>query len=281
MARQKNPNVLHRMGTGIRLLFRTIAQPHYFHPYSVWVVPKISRLLLDFKLLKDAGEYARLERLWEETETAHSADIWFTVLQPDEQYSPGLIYSEDRQSFVTRIDFSECIEGIEFRRFENPLRDQAEEAIVFKDDISLAQGPAFSASSLKTFFRRREVDVGIIGSGREYEMGIGVSQEWWDRTGAKTISKGATQIESETTELGETQLVLARLPILDFESLFRQGRLQQNRHQREGREKRLAHFGWESVGPSWWTRERLEEYAFLFQWACLEHKYFIVGAREI
>ena len=248
-----------------------------FRPYSVLVIPKISKLLLDLRLLKDAAESEHLQQLWESGKATGDPQIWFTVLQPaDGVHLPGLTYWEGRQSFRTELDFSEPIEGIEFRYFENPLKNESEDTVVFKDAVSLAEGSGFGAWSPEVYCR--------LASG--YELGITVREEWWNQVCATDQFKYLADIDADTDQTtGETRLVVARLPCSEFAAYYQRAESNGERRKKrqQARDKELGQYGWKRVGTSslWWTHEMLEEYGIPITWECIEHKYFIVGRREI
>ena len=120
-----------------------------FLPYNVLVQPNWPNLLLDFKLIKDAEKFRELYK-----KGLEDAPIRFTVLRPWlDVKRPGLIYWDSRKCFVTKMDFYERIEGIEF---EIP--------------------------GLEAFGSKWSPGVYFEFGGVGYDMGLTVDKDWWDQS---------------------------------------------------------------------------------------------------
>jgi hypothetical protein len=93
-----------------------------FSPFRVWIIPNWYQLLSDLKLVGTEEEWHRLR---EEAKKLPASDysvfrngFLFTVIQrpSDEGLPPGLAYWDNRQTFLSEIEFSESI---------IPIRDES------------------------------------------------------------------------------------------------------------------------------------------------------------
>jgi hypothetical protein len=207
-----------------------------FLPYSVLVQPNWSNLLLDYKLVKDAGEF---QQLWEKS--LKLAPIQFAVLRPWlDVKRPGLIYWDSGERFVTNANFYERIEGVEF---EIPL--------------------------LEAFGSKWSPGVYFEFSGVGYEMGLDVKEDWWEQICAAgdvgELCKTKTDTDPRT---GMTRLAVATLPDLEFGDYHEFERGNKRRQERDQlRDKQLSLNGWK-------REERDPESMFI--WQKVEHKYFTI-----
>jgi len=238
-----------------------------FHPYSVWVEPNWGKLLLDYRLIKDAEDYRR----WHEV-GGNTRLIGFTVLKPQHDCDlPGLIYRDVRHDFVTWTEtLSEPIEGM---KFTDPFLDKAERVEPVVEEKSDA------AEEDDLDFVLRPVVFFALGGGG-YEMGLIVRDSWWEWICATgQLAPGNEEIaktEADTNHLtGETRLTIATLPASEFDGYYHEAEdLEKLRKWRDSCDKQLTQNGWtrkESRG--------MDEPAD--PWERLKHKYFTVQHRGI
>jgi hypothetical protein len=212
-----------------------------FIPYHVLVQPNWPKLLLDYKLIKDAEAFQQLSE-----KSLKRAPIRFTVLLPAPKVDlPGLIYWNSRNGFVTEVDFEESIEGIEF---EIPGLERF--------------GDKWSPS---VYFK-----LGVLSGGVGYEMGLAMREKWWEgicvRGDAGELCKTKADTDPQT---GTTRLVVATLPDSEFDEYYDVEFDKERRHERyELRDKQLSLNGWKCEQSSFFGRN-------------LEHKYFTITHRNV
>jgi len=223
-----------------------------FSPFKVFIEPKWHSLLSDLKLVNSEEEWHRLNQAIESLPASQynvfRSPISFTVIAPpsDEGLPPGLTYWDNRQRFVSKVDFSEAIVEIES---EISIRDINREHPFFKH-------PLFSGSLPSLCFRW-----GASG----YELGLEVHARWWKRlceTGE--IGELAKTKEDTDYECGTTRLVIATLPYSEFGIYYQKPDYLRMEAQQKARDKQLEAIGWkrkEERGPGW----------------RVEHKYFKVS----
>lgn len=235
-----------------------------FSPYRVVVKPKFDELLLDYKLLKDVGEYNALCALWKKKDQRL---ISFTVLQLRAS-GDWLVYSDTDNCFLSDMNLEEPIEAIVFR---GP-RD-TERAPVYLRDQSATEARLLSPSF---YFRQ-----GIGG----YELGLKVWEDWWKEICAENPNEEFSRTKVDNNPIiGEAKLTIATIPNIAF-TLFHVNRdyTSESRWWRDYRriekirraiDSQLALHGWERDQPNPNTDVR-------DPWIRIEHKYFRVQYREI
>ncbi len=228
-----------------RRLYRTLEATHYaehgFRPFYVCVLPNWPKLLLDYKLIRDIEEWHRLR-----AKNTLPGGFFFTVLKPGLSFGfegPNLIYWNDRKVFVTKVDFSERIEGI---KFEDEISTR----------IGLELPPAIYC--------------------RHGELGIAVRHRWWEQICAKHKELANVKVDTDFLT-GTTEVPVATLPVEQFETYHSRDWERDWKHQKkqlkklnEKRDKLLAANGWKRKSPDY--DDETEE---------LEHEYFTIEHRAI
>src|SRR6267378_6812263 len=133
-----------------------------FSPYTVTIFPNWYRLLLDFKLIHSAEEYDKLYTACKaKSENILHRGYWFTVVQPPNENGlpPGLIFWNNRNIFLSELDFCESILAI-----ERSMPMGAKERHPFLDHPAYSGTPEFY----------------INGGHGGYEFGLRVQYEWWE-----------------------------------------------------------------------------------------------------
>jgi len=225
-----------------------------FSPYQVTVLPHWPELLADFKLIDKPEEWESIKR-WTSDLPPHEycvlrSGITFTVVQEGDSQQT-LIYQNDHQSFLTRIDFEEIVKPLEM--------------------VSVRASSVF----------RSEIGFFMLPDLEGYGVGINVPSSWWEKVRADCPKP---QRESEAEVKGRTMLQLATIPSREFREAYREDAQapklklwieSENRKYWDERDQHIAKFGWNRVdnSRSEWGR-----------WApdiCLKHKYFSVMSYRI
>ena len=246
--------VISWVGYGLYLYLKARQVQNVFSPYTVTVFPNWYQLLLDFKLIHSAEEYDKLYAACE----AKSGSIihrgyWFTVVQPpnDNGLLPGLIFWNNRNIFLSELDFNESImenEGSRSMRFE--------ERHPFLDHPAWAGTPEFY----------------IKYGGGGYEFGLEVQDEWWEsvKNGDPTLTK----IKDHRNYLcGTTRIPVATLPYSVFHEYYGSVDL--------GRMKRFFEMQDKQFEENGWKRQKESDSEIRDPWTRLDHKYFAVAHRNI
>lgn len=174
-----------------------------FSPYRVSVVPKWEALLSDFRVLKTHEEWDSLWKALEAVEqtspdkyNALRKGVTYTVLQQSEDGESLLIYRNDYQTFTTEVDFRDDL---------TPRGSDGMPAQVWPStDITFFISFGYQDSSLPTPYR------GIAG----HDLGIDVSDEWWESTRAMCPKPLDEQKDHST---GRIRLTLARISFREFD----------------------------------------------------------------
>src|SRR6266436_6120787 len=169
-----------------------------FTPYSVTIFPKWYPLLLDSKLIHSTEEYKKLyAACGAKTENIMHRGYWFTVVQPpnDSGLMPGLIFWNNRNIFLSELDFCESIMGIES---EIPMGHK--ERHPFLDHPAYAGTPEFY----------------VKWGGGGYEFGLEVQYEWWESV--KNSDPNLAKIKDDRDYLwGQPRIPIAALPYSAFQ----------------------------------------------------------------
>jgi len=223
-----------------------------FYAYSVLVVPQLHCLLLDYKLIKDAEEF---RQRWEKG-LKDVLSIHFTVVGAQRDVDlPGLVYWDNRKSFVTRVDFEEPVKTV---KFEEPVTILA----------GLEEALGLPPREVTWFFR---------DGGGGYELGLTVPTGWWKRIRATSDIGELAKTDAEDDALtGNTQLVVATLPWQEFDIYYHKNEYvdhERRQKQKELADKQLSKYGWKQKDRSGGEVPD--------PWHRLEHRYFTIQHRSI
>jgi hypothetical protein len=236
-----------------------------FSPYCVVVWPKFEELLLDYKLLKDVGEYNALHALWEKKDQRL---ISFTVLElrPSGDW---LIYSNTDKCFLTDMRLEEPIEAVVFR----DTLDTEHDPVYLRDPTAPDARRLISPSF---YFRQ-----GIGG----YELGLKVWDDWWKGICAENPTEEFSKTKVDTNAIiGEARLTIATIPNAAF-ALFH-ARPSHASFSRWLRDYKQIENLWKVMDSQLelhgWKRDQPDPNAEVEDpWIRIEHKYFRVNYREI
>jgi hypothetical protein len=231
---------------------RTRKPARRFSPYYVRVVGKWHELLTDFHLTDKREEWHLIRRSIEEMPFTDYRvllnGICFTVVNQSEDFERTLVYSNDRRSFASDVDFEEPMITIE-----------REHGILADDPL----------------FRRDDVLLFVKSGWDGYNLGIIVPDWWW---GEVKASCPKPMEESKDSSTGRVELILATISYREFDcywqpaergSAFYFKTEKQIRDRTDGQRNK---FGWMKVErpdiPGIWD-------------VSIEHKYFTVEHRAI
>ncbi len=225
-----------------------------FSPFSVTIFPKWYPVLLDYKLIHSAEEYDKLYAAC----GAKNGNIihrgyWFTVVHPpnDNGLMPGLIFWNNRNIFLSELDFCESIMGIES---DMPMGHK--ERHPFLDHPAYAGTPEFY----------------VKWGGGGYEFGLEVKYEWWESV--KNSAPNLAKIKDDRDYLcGTTRVPIAALPYSVFQEYYGSVDL--------GRMKKFFEIQDKQLEEKGWKRREDRDSEIQDPWTHLDHKYFEVSHREI
>ena len=221
-----------------------------FIRYRVIISPKVDRLLLDYKLLKNVEEYDQLCALWRKKDQKLIA---FTVLQHLTDGDP-LVYSDAHRYFQNDQNFDEPIEALVFK----DARDEEHDELYLRDVTLRPDNDRLISPSLYLKYG---------------ELGLDVREVWWKNVCADNPT---TELIKTTVDYdwitGSAGLTIAKIPHIAF-SIFWAGR-RNDKQLWEAIDRALALEGWERHKPD-------PDAEVWDPWIRIEHKYFHVRYRDI
>lgn len=258
----------------------------YFVPYWVDLCPRWFELLRDYKLVPD-------DEISAEVYKKLSLGIRFEVLQRSsvEENCPGLIFWDEKKTFVTAIDFSipipntSCKEEyglpeMYFRESARPVREGDPAA-----DIARFKVPKESIAAERALWKElgeeppKSALKDTICLREQLEIGLRVPTVWWKEMCAsgqlKPDSTEAYESKMVDAFPGSTELVAATLPCWLFDGYYRKTVMKD--FENKTFRKRLA-FRENDLAQRGWEREESDE---INSPTCLKHKYFTVWDNAI
>jgi hypothetical protein len=210
--------------------------------------------LLDYKLIHSAEEYDKLYAAC----GAKNGNIihrgyWFTVVRPpnDNGLMPGLIFWNNRNIFLSELDFCESVMGI-----ESDIPMGHKERHPFLDHPAYAGTPEFY----------------VKWGGGGYEFGLEVQYEWWESV--KNSAPNLAKIKDDRDYLcGTTRVPIASLPYSVFHEYYGSVDV--------GRMKKFFEVQDKQFEEKGWKRREERDSEIRDPWTRLDHKYFEVSHREI
>ncbi len=226
-----------------------------FSPYYVRVDPNWYQLLLDFKLISQPEEWHAIQSAVAELPISEYSvlrnGLCFTIIRQTEDFERILIYRDNRQVFVSEVDFQEDMNSVKIKR-------------------------EHSIPGLREYNVRFMMKFG----GDGYNLGIIVPDWWWDEVKAMCPTPLKQDQDYPT---GQVELILARISYREFDlywepvewsSTFYEKTSKQIRERRDEHRKKL---GWKTVDHDSDLGAELG-----IDWPeSIEHKYFNVEHRAI
>lgn len=240
---------------------QTKQEPHLrFVPHFVHVWPSWFEILTDLELISAPHEYDKLYKTFKaappEQYNVFRDGVRFTILDdfPGER---TLVYSDDYDTFVSKVDFERSLEPLTLSR-----------------KGWYAPGPIGSAEPWH--FTPKLFVEGAHGAlqGGKYDIGVIVPDRWWE--GKEPALSGIVKAE-KLFDTGTVRLTIATIPRSEFTLYwervgepYRKGDEILRKHRVEDRAK----FGWT-------VEDKGDDYAVRNWPEILKHKYFSVHHRRI
>ena len=229
-----------------------------FSPFCVSICPNWLVLLKDFGLISSDKEYDLLREEVDRTPTGtynvFRSGIFFTVIAPpsSDGLLPGLTYSGNHKTFVTRVEISEGILQVDRDNYDG------------RRSHPFFKHPLYS-NLPELFFRW--------GTGG-YEIELEVQSDWWDEV-SKSGKSGvlAKPKPDKDYACGTTRLTVAVLPYSEFEWYYRNVDYKEIERLQATLDSELNARGW---------RRQVETHSEVRDpWSRIDHKYVAVAHREV